>query len=65
MKPKSARRFLNRNAHKIGKERVFSELSLFGYFNRKKYKKYFKALRKDQANQASRRVYQRFLWLLR
>jgi len=64
MKAKTARRFFDRNGYKIMKKKVESRVLLFGYFNRKKYKKYLVALRRDQNNPASRRTYQRAMFIL-
>ena len=64
MKAKTARRFFIRNECKIIKEKIKGRIILFGYFNRKKYKKYLVALRGDQFNPASGRVYQRALFIL-
>jgi len=65
MKAKTARRFFARNAYKIMEKKCEEKVFLFGYFNRKKYKSYLKALRMDQGNPASRRAYQQALFLLK
>ena len=64
MRAKTARRFFNRNAWKLMQKKTMARVVLFGYFNRKKYKPYLLALRRDQFNPASQRVYQRALYLL-
>jgi len=64
MKAKTARRFFSRNLYKIAKKKIDSKKLLFCYFRRKEYKKYLTALRKDQINPASQRIYQRALFIL-
>ena len=65
MKPKTARRFFERNSFTIVRDKVVSQVAIFSYFNRKKYKKYLVALRQDQRNPASGRSNQRALAMLR
>ena len=62
MKAKTARRILSRAAWRIARSKFFDEAT--SYYIKKAFKRELRALRLDQSNPASRRVYQRSLYLL-
>jgi hypothetical protein len=65
IKPKSARRFFQRNWHRLAKQIYAERIGiLWSYKWRRKLKVYLVALRADQNNPASRRVYHKALALI-